>query len=68
VATHRKTKLADEKKTENENKSEIMETVPLRKNQKREIENRHGVGKQFHCNKLNPRWIKEESETTSVSR
>jgi hypothetical protein len=69
VATHLNTKLVDEEKTENENKSEITKNrKPFGKNQKRETENRHGVIKQFHGNKFNPPWIKEESKTTSISR
>jgi hypothetical protein len=56
------------KKTENENKSEITENCTVGEKSEKRIENRHGVRKQFHCSKLDPRWIKEESETTSVSR
>jgi hypothetical protein len=60
--------LPMKKKQKMKTNQKSWKTVPLGKNQKKEIENRRGVRKQFHCNKLNPRWIKEESETTSVSR
>jgi hypothetical protein len=48
------------KKKENENKSEITENCTIGEKSEKRIENRRRVRKQFHCSKLDPRWIKEE--------